>query len=736
MFENPALIFNFAFNPYALLSLTAIVVNLVILVLVQIKGVKNETNYWFSLIPVLVIWWGLSEFLDRSSANATASLFWDFFGRPSYVFLSVTIFSFILSFTGRGEILKSRIYQLLVFGPALLILFLAWNTNLIFNNHIYDNARIFWGWSMDPIGRYFDIFIGWFELFLLGSLLLLMAYYSKVSDKIRKKQTAFFIVGVLIPIIGGSLTDGILPIFGIKVLPIGVLFATGLSVSVSYTIIRSNLFAVNPVLTARTIIDTMSEALVVIGADNVIEQVNKSTLNILGYRTGELYGQNIRKFLPDEESWQKFSKEVLIPLKEQRIVKSFETDFMTKDRRRIPISFSAASLIEAGRLTSIVGLIVDIRETRKLITNILTEKDKMSVVLSGIADGIFALDQKGKIILFNPAMEGMTGFSKEEVIDNNFDELLSFFDKDKRILASSLLPHEGLTGDRVVLNKKNVRVCKKDGTNVFIDLISSIITGGEDVKLGAIIAVHDVTRDHELEEMKLDFISMAAHELRTPLTSIRGYLSVLKEKVKDKISNKELMFLDRTYDSSSRLSALVENLLLVSKIDDGELTVNKTQVNWSELIAEVVLDHQKIANEKEVKLIFIDKGVELPKVYVDSFRIKEAVSKLIRNAIYFTNLGGEIEVSIDVTEAGVVTSIKDSGEGIPKEAMPKLFNKFFRATGALEHGSTKGTGLGLYIAKAIIELHGGQIWARSEVGKGSTFSFNLPVKQEELSANL
>ena len=138
MFTDFSLIFDFRFNPYALLSLLAVVVNLSLLIWVNAKGAKNEITQWFSLLLVAIILWGVSEFLDRSSANTTASLFWGYIGRPGWIFIPILLFIFAIHFVGKGEMLKSKLIQFLILGPTFFWLFLAWNTNFVSNNNLAD----------------------------------------------------------------------------------------------------------------------------------------------------------------------------------------------------------------------------------------------------------------------------------------------------------------------------------------------------------------------------------------------------------------------------------------------------------------------------------------------------------------------------------------------------------------------------------------------------------------------
>ena len=729
MFTDLAQIFNFTLNPFALVSLGAALVNFSLVVLIHIKAERNESNRWFRLLLAAIVLWGVSEFLARSSGTAEGNLFWGFTGRPGWIFVPVLLFSFTLSYIGK-DLLKNRLYQYLVFGPPLVFLFVSWNTNLISNNSLADTFRVPWGWDTVPVAPYFWVFIFWLEAFLISSVAMLTRYYFKTNDKVRKKQTLLIIIAVLIPIIGGSITDAILPIFGVQILPVAVLLTSVMSVVVTYAILRFVLFVINPILTAKTIIDTMSESLIVLGPRNTIEQINKSTSDLLGYRKDELLGKSIRRILPDVKSWDTFLKRVIIPLKENTFVRGFEIDFRTNVGTLIPVSFSAKSLVQNGHLIGMVGLARDIRDTRKLINRLTAERDKISVTINGIVDGVFAVNKSGHIIIFNPAMERMLKVGQDDVINRFSDEVIHMYDNEKKLSIMDMLPKHEVFEDQVITSKKNIQISGKDGREIYVDLTSSTIAGNEEVNLGAIITLHDVSKEHDLEEMKLDFVSMAAHELRTPLTSIRGYLSVLQEELVGKVDKEKMDFLQKAFISSGQLASLVENLLSVSRIERGKMKIETSPVDLLELLTEVVSTHEDQAKQKKIKLELIKPDEKLPKIRIDRFRISEMVSNLVGNALSYTDVGGSVIVSVTKKDNDIITEVADTGQGIPEEALPKLFTKFFRVSGVLEQGS-KGTGLGLYISKAIVEMHKGRIWVKSTLGKGSTFSFSLPLGRPE-----
>lgn len=361
---------------------------------------------------------------------------------------------------------------------------------------------------------------------------------------------------------------------------------------------------------------------------------------------------------------------------------------------------------------------------------IAAERDKLEVVLSGISDAIVGVDTHRKIISFNKAAERMTGYSTSEALGKPIDTLISVFDKEHRVSASEYCPEcpkAASAFEGVVYNKRGLKIVGK--REAFGNLISGKIKGGERVNLGCILALHDITAERELEEMKLDFVSMAAHELRTPVTTIKGYLSVFVEENQKLLNDEQKMFLQRVNISTEQLMGLIDNLLNVTRIERGVLTMNVQPLDWPLIVSETVKEFASRAEDKHIILSYEAPQQEIPPLHADKIRVTEVLSNLLSNAISYTPENGKVTVKVESEGKEVLTQVKDTGRGIPHEALPRLFTKFFRLPTPLAEGS-KGMGLGLYIAKSIIEMHKGKIWVESGVGKGSTFSFSLPFTFE------
>lgn len=350
-----------------------------------------------------------------------------------------------------------------------------------------------------------------------------------------------------------------------------------------------------------------------------------------------------------------------------------------------------------------------------IVTN-YTDNNKTSAILSAIQDGVIVLDLQGNIVIFNTAAEKLTSTISKDVIGKSIDQVIKITDHETELTKTAILqtPKIELKEAKIItLNKKEVFANFNSTKN----------------EIGYILTLHDVMEEKNFEAMKLDFVSMAAHELRTPLTSIKGYLSVFVNENKAKFDEDQNMFLTRISISTEQLLDLVENLLNVSKIERGIFNVNLESADWVEIVQQTFDQLTERTKEKNLEFIFIKPEITLPKIMVDKLRIVEVISNLLSNAIAYTSPGGKIQLSIELSpdKKDIITHIKDNGEGIPKEAIPHLFTKFFRVSGKLEQGS-KGTGLGLYISKEITEMHHGKIWVQSDFGKGSTFSFSLPIE--------
>jgi PAS domain S-box-containing protein len=359
-------------------------------------------------------------------------------------------------------------------------------------------------------------------------------------------------------------------------------------------------------------------------------------------------------------------------------------------------------------------------ETSSEMALIEAERNKLRSVLNTMTDGVFAIDRDGRIILFNRAAGELTGRSMEAVAGQLAEKVMPFR-QDGKLIMTSWLTSPGAKDKHG--QWRGLELFRADGTSLFVD-VQAVMLSNDPNGIRALITFHDLTEEHKLEEMKVDFVALAAHELRTPITEIRGYLDIMQhEPIGLKPAGRELV--DHAAGSVAQLSGLINNILGVSRIEHGEMSYQPEPTDWHDFIEQLEPELNLRAKQNNRKLSF-KIGKNLPKVMIDPIAMKEVILNLVGNAINHTEAkNGKIEVSAELVDHEIETSVVDNGTGIPAAAVSHLFTKFFRYEGLK---STRGTGLGLYICKAIIEEHGGYIWVETKEGKGSNFSFRLPTK--------
>jgi len=448
----------------------------------------------------------------------------------------------------------------------------------------------------------------------------------------------------------------------------------------------------------------------------------------------------IKQYIPSFQALEAFLLILIIPTGVLLAIAFLISGNLTKSIRTLNQSVTDVSqgqlhqtvIVKSG--DEIEGLSVSfaalVQQLLERENTLKKEKQENEIILQSLTDGVVVLDQGNNIMVFNKAAERLTGFTYDQVKGKNVDEVLHFYEN-MEVLPFATYNDQSETMVRK-LKEKGISMGNSNGEKRIVSLTIAPVVF-QDQRTGFIIAFHDVSKESELEEMKLDFVSMAAHELRTPLTAIRGYADLIQMQNSEDLDDTGKELINRLQISSANLGNLIDNLLSVSRIERNMFSVDAKPVDLTKTVVGVVDNLRQTAETKHQKINFT-KPNELPVVIADAFRISQVLANLVANAINYTQEGGEITVNVQKIEGFLEISVSDNGPGIPAEALKKLFTKFFRVSGALEQGS-KGTGLGLFISKSIITMHNGKIWVESEVGKGSKFIFTIPLAGTQDIAN-
>lgn len=463
-----------------------------------------------------------------------------------------------------------------------------------------------------------------------------------------------------------------------------------------------------------------------------IEYVNSNFIQMTGYSSEEIMGTDLRNLCdqsPEEankmrdtvNSGSEWRGEFRVRKKNGKFYWELATVTPLKDQSDAITHFQKIAVDITARKQAEEALQRDYKTTRRIIEN--------------APFGIFIVSEKGNIDYVNPAMLKISDLSYEKFLHLNvFDlpaaEKTGLLEKIKAGLRGEYFELDSvnyvwdLTGKSYIINFTGIPL-EEEGARKVIIVVEDIT---EQKK-----AENDLRKANEelkkLDQVKSDFISTVSHEFRSPLTSIREAVSQISDEIKGKLNKQQKDFLSMAMEDIDRLWKIVGNLLDISKIEAGVIELKRTLVDMREVVKNAAYGFQNLFKGKDLVLDYV-----LPKqdidVYVDVDKIRRVISNLLANAYKFSNKGGKVTISAKAKEKEVEIAVKDTGRGIAKTNIPKLFDKFTQFGKAPSVGE-KGTGLGLAISKGIVQMHGGKIWAESELNKGSTFKFSLPQVNSE-----
>jgi PAS domain S-box-containing protein len=370
----------------------------------------------------------------------------------------------------------------------------------------------------------------------------------------------------------------------------------------------------------------------------------------------------------------------------------------------------------------------------RLYHQLETERSRLETIIENSAHGIMILGADRRVLVINQALAAMLGIQPEAAIGRSCDEVLTLNNVQGYDLCQAEEPptfagEESLRGEG--------EITRPGGGRLVVSMTYTPLYDEQGNVVNIVVNVHDITRFREEEEMKSTFTSIISHELKTPVALIKGYAQTLARPDAQWDAETARQSLQIIEEEADRLEALINNLLDVSRIQAGGLHLDFDDVDLQALIRKVVDAYRLQTDQHQIELDFPQ---ELPLVRGDEERLRQVLTNLVGNAIKYSPAGGNIriggwlEANADVPGGQrVVLFVADEGIGIPPQELDKIFERFYRVDSTLRR-STAGTGLGLYLAKSIVEAHAGQIWARSEPNKGTTFFIALPVEQAQLGA--
>ena len=375
-------------------------------------------------------------------------------------------------------------------------------------------------------------------------------------------------------------------------------------------------------------------------------------------------------------------------------------------------------------ITNITNNLNDLSEVIRLTQeNLEQESKRLHSILSYMTDGVLATNRRGQITMINDMAKRQLGVESDDALNQNILELLKIEDEyELRDLITQspemMIYSQNVNGEYISLRVRFALIRRESG---FIS--------------GLVAVLHDTTEQEKEERERRLFVSNVSHELRTPLTSVKSYLEALDEGALYEPVAPD--FIKVSLDETNRMMRMVTDLLHLSRIDNATSHLDVELINFTAFITFILNRFDKIRAQDQEKKYELVRDYPITSVWIeiDTDKMTQVIDNILNNAIKYSPDGGKITVSMKTTDDQMILSISDQGLGIPKEDLPKIFDRFYRVDKARSRAQG-GTGLGLAIAKEIVKQHNGFIWAKSEYGKGSTFTIVLPYDKDAVKEEI
>ena len=396
-------------------------------------------------------------------------------------------------------------------------------------------------------------------------------------------------------------------------------------------------------------------------------------------------------------------------------------DLREANRRLLTAGLEATALADTQlSLASALRLLLEGRDKEE--QGLRDEYQLLRSMTDTVTSALFLVDSRGDPIFINPAAEAMFGYTLAEIAHAPIHDAVHHHHPDGRLFPIEDCAVETALTTRTPMRGHRDVFVRKDGTFLAVQCdIGLLELGGQ--RLGAVLEIQDRSVEDRAEEAKREYVALIAHDLRTPLTAVQGQAQTLQRRFQRKgnSDSADVRSLASIVANTKRMGAMIDDLLESSQLESGALLLRRTPIDLSRLAAEVVAQLGSVEDRERIRVLAPAPG---PLVSADTVRIERVLMNLLQNALKYSPADAPVELEVRQAAGEAVVGVIDHGAGIPVDELPRLFQRFSRV-GRAEAGPG-GFGLGLYIARLIVEAHGGRVWAESEVGTGSRFGFALP----------
>lgn len=665
-----------------------------------------------------------------------------------WIWFSSFLLIFSVLFTNSRKLKSSVLFYAISFLLPLYFSIQQWKGNLL-TNYIWTENGWAPEWADTNASLFFIIYYAFFSLL---SFFIFLLERRRTRLLIKQKQLTIIVSAGLSAFIIGSFSDIILPRIGADYYSIfGDLAILFWAIGLVYAMIRYRFLAVSQALAAKNVISTMSDVMILTDMGGKIKSINKATVELLKYKEAELLGKPFEIIFTKKD----YADDIIKNTSQGKIVKNKELNLRAKNLQGIPVIFSTTILRDetddAVGVACIARDIVDLKkvqdELREKINELKKseksiseayndlsvlekqlegEHNRMAAMFSNFSDPVIFMNNDGRIQLFNPEARKIFDI-KERAMNEKIAKTGNFaLENFSKIINRKYTVKRGDEVKFAGENEEELEVEVNEQTMIFKVITREVVDRG--YFLGTMKIFTNLTREKEIDKLKSEFITIAAHQLRTPLTAIKWVIKSVMSGETGPVNEEQKQYLSKGYESNERIINLVNDMLDVSRIEEGRFGYNFSELNFLETLNEVVENLKPQIDSKLIRLN-IKSPKEVPLMTLDRAKITLVLQNLLENAVKYTPNNGKIDIEVKTTTKQLKVTVRDNGVGVPEEDQKKIFSKFFRAQNVMRM-ETEGSGLGLFIVKNIINKHGGEVGFKSVEGKGTEFFFELPLNNK------
>ena len=481
----------------------------------------------------------------------------------------------------------------------------------------------------------------------------------------------------------------------------------------------------------RSLVEATSDWLWEVDASGAYTYVSPRVRDLLGYEPGEILGKKPFDLMPPEEAERvrAIFREIIA---DRRPFRSLENINVTRDGRRLVLETNGVPFFDAaGHLAGYRGIDRDITarkqveaERDRLLEEAQRRAAEMDAVIAAMADGLIILGPAGEIVRVNAAASGIAGLPPEynaQTLGEAWARLRPETADGEPVPVAESPIWQSLQGQTVLGWVAAIHPPR--GGVVWVSAGAAPMRTAEGRILGAVVTFTDITILHELQEQREDMLRTVSHDLRSPLAVILGQAELLARWLEQAgLTGRERRGARTIITNAQRMDSMIQDLVDAARQGAGQLRLTREPVDLRTFASDLITRKAGVLQAERIR---IEAPAGLPPVSADPARLERILVNLLTNALKYSAPSTEVTIRLSRHNSEIVTSVIDRGRGIPPEELPRLFQRYFRTQAGRER--PEGLGLGLYITKTLVEAHGGRIWVESELGKGSTFSFSLPI---------